>query len=454
MKPQLGRLLVLPYATIGIIAAVLLWTIEHVAMRTLAAAIVLGGTTIGVVVASQVRRGIDRIAQHYQALARAADEQSARADAANRAKDEFLATLSHELRTPLNSILGWSRLLASGKLDSEQTQKAIAAIERAGWTQSRLIEDLLDLSRIVAGRLEISPRPALVQPLVESAVESLRSAADAKHIVVQTTIDPTIGAVSIDPDRIRQVAWNLVSNAIKFTPSGGGVSVRLDRETDAFTLQVEDTGIGFEPSVAAHLFERFRQGDSSSTRQYGGLGLGLGIVRHLVELHGGTVSAASNGPGTGSRFEVRLPLRPASMASRVEPSLSPLQAPTLRGVSVLVVDDDPANLEFVRSTLEQFGALVVTASTASEAEARLRREPPDVVVSDLMMPGKDGWDLIREIRRLDEQSGRRTPAAALTALARAEDRRKALSAGYQMHLAKPIDPSELVSTVERLANVH
>jgi signal transduction histidine kinase/CheY-like chemotaxis protein len=453
MTPQLGRLVVLPYATIGVIAAVLLWTIEHVPSLPLAAAIVLGGMTIGVVVASQVRHGMERFALHYESLVRAADEQSRRADAANRAKDEFLATLSHELRTPLNSILGWSRLLAGGKLEGDQTHKAVAAIERAGWTQSRLIEDLLDISRIVAGRLELSPRPSLVQPLVESAVASLGAAADAKRIRIQTTTDPRIGALSIDPDRVRQIVWNLVSNAIKFTPSGGTVTVRLDSDTAAFRIAVEDTGIGFDPHVAAHLFERFRQGDSSSTRQYGGLGLGLGIVRHLAELHGGTVAASSRGHDQGSRFEVRIPLRPAVTSPHLEPSPPALQPPTLRGVSVLVVDDDPVNLEFVRTTLEQFGAIVVTASTATEAEARLRREPPDVVVSDLVMPGKDGWELIRELRRLDELSGRRTPAAALTGLARADDRRKALNAGFQMHITKPIDPSELVSTVERLAHV-
>lgn len=453
MQPQLGRVIVLPFATIGVMAVVLLWTVEHVP-SLLAASIVVGGIVIGVVVAWQVRRSLEVFAGYYEALVEAADQQSRRADAANRAKDEFLATLSHELRTPLNSVLGWSRLLATGKLDAAQTWKAVQAIERAGWTQSRLIENLLDLSRIVAGNLAIAPRPALVQPLVEAAVESLRPAADAKQIRVTTSLDEHVGPMSLDPDRIRQVVWNLASNAIKFTPAGGSVAVRLESGEHEFTISVDDNGIGFNPQVAAHLFERFRQADSSSTRQFGGLGLGLGIVRHLVELHGGTVLASSAGEQRGSHFEVRLPNRPAVLPTLPPAPAQPQTAVTLRGVSVLVVDDDPANLDFVRETLEQYGAAVVTATTVREAEARFRREPPDVVVSDLVMPGEDGWALIREIRRLDEEAGRRTPVAALTALARSDDRRQALDAGFQMHLAKPVDPFELVATVEHLVHVH
>ena len=450
VRPQLGRLIVTPFATIGVLAAVLMWEIEHVGSISLGVVITAGAVAIGVFVARQLRADIDRVTDYYAALLRTADEQSRQADAASRLKDEFLATLSHELRTPLNSVLGWARLLASGKLDAAQTTRAVQAIERAGWAQSRLIEDLLDVSRIVGGKLQLNTRPTVVHPLVQAAVDSLRHAAEAKRITVVTTLDPTPQPIAADADRLQQVAWNLVSNAIKFTPSGGRVEVRLTSFADEVHLTVSDTGIGFSPDVATHLFERFRQGDSSTTRQHGGLGLGLGIVRHVVELHGGTVTASSAGENRGSTFEVRLPTRTWE-APLVEPMNLAAPAPSLRGVTVLVVDDDVNALEYVRATLEQYGAVVVTASSAREAKARFKREPPDVFVSDLVMPDEDGLQLIRDIRQLDRASGRITPAAALTALARTDDRRRALTAGYQMHVAKPVDPSELVSTVERLA---
>jgi CheY-like chemotaxis protein len=287
--------------------------------------------------------------------------------------------------------------------------------------------------------------------VVESAVESLRPAADAKRIAVRVWLDPGLETIAADPDRLKQVVWNLVSNAIKFTPAGGEIEVRLESTATAIHLTVSDTGIGFEPEVAAHLFERFRQGDSSSTREHGGLGLGLGIVRHVVELHGGSVMAASSGENTGSVFQVRLPLRPWDAPIDEPPQLAPV-APSLRGLSVMVVDADAINLEWLRSSLEQYGAVVVTASSAQEAKDRFRREPPDVLISDLLMPDGDGYQLIRDIRQLDRATGRTTPAAALTALARTDDRRSALTAGYQMHLAKPVDPSELVATIERLAS--
>ena len=245
---------------------------------------------------------------HYRRLLKVADEQSRQAEAANRVKDEFLATLSHELRTPLNSVLGWARLLATGKLDSIQTAGAIQAIERAGWAQSRLIEDLLDLSRIISGKLQIHLAPTALQPLVDAAVDSLRPAAAAKHIVLTVTLDRTLGFLAADPDRVQQIVWNLVSNAIKFTPSGGRVDVRLSATSDEAIISVTDTGIGFNRHLAAHLFERIHQGDSTSTREYRGLGLGLGIVRHLAELHGGTVTASSGGEDAGAQFEVRLPI--------------------------------------------------------------------------------------------------------------------------------------------------
>jgi signal transduction histidine kinase len=252
---------------------------------------------------------------HYRRLLRIAAEQSRRAETALRVKDEFLTTLSHELRTPLNLVLGWARLLASGKLDHVQTARAVDAIERAGWAQSRLIEDLLDLSRIVSGKLQIHPTPTALQPRIEAAVDSLRAAAAAKHIVLAVTLDETLGPIAADPDRVQQIVWNLVSNAIKFTPSGGRVDVRLSTRADEAIISVKDTGIGFDRQVAAHMFERLHQGDGSSTRQYSGLGLGLGIVRHLVELHGGSVTASSLGADAGSRFEVRLPIVAADAAA-------------------------------------------------------------------------------------------------------------------------------------------
>jgi signal transduction histidine kinase/ActR/RegA family two-component response regulator len=449
---QLGRLIALPMITIGALAAILVWELEHVGSIALALLVAGAAVMAALVIARRVRTRVADLAAYYEALLHTADEQSRRAEAANRLKDEFLATLSHELRTPLNSVLGWARLLATGKLDAPQTSKAVQAIERAGWAQSRLVEDLLDISRIVAGRLQIAPRPTLLQPLVEAAVQSLVPAAEAKRINVQTDLDCDIGAIAIDPDRVQQVVWNLLSNAIKFTPSGGHVRVLLARDDRHVRLSVTDTGIGFKSEIAAHLFERFRQADSGPTRQFGGLGLGLGIVRHLVELHGGTVTAESAGEHRGSVFAVCLPIVEASAGSAAGEQTFAPAAPALAGVTVLVVDDDPQALEFARSTLEQYGAAVSLASSMKEARERYTEQPPHVIVSDLRMPDGDGLELIREVRMLDEQRGRRTPAAALTALARSDDRRRALAAGYQLHVVKPIDPFELASAVERLAH--
>ena len=430
------------------LAAVLVWEIEHVGSILLALAIAAGGVALGVVVSRRLRRDIARVADYYSGLLHTADEQSRRADAANRLKDEFLTTLSHELRTPLNSVLGWARLLASGKLDDAQTAHAVQAIERAGWAQSRLIDDLLDLSRIVAGTLELTIRPTAMSHVVQAAVASLRPAAEARRIAVNVSVDPDLQPIAADADRLKQVVWNLLSNAIKFTPVGGAVYVSVGATAGEMRLTVRDTGAGFSPSVAARLFERFRQGDGSTTREHGGLGLGLGIVRHVVELHGGGVTASSGGENLGSTFEVRFPIRPVD-ALASEPAPPALAAPSLRGVTVLIVDDDPEQLAFVRDTLERHGAIVLTTSSPKEAKAQFRRDPPDVFLSDLVLRGSDGLSLIRDIR--DQETGRATPAGALTALARAEDRRLALSAGYQVHVAKPAAPSELVSTVEWLA---
>jgi signal transduction histidine kinase/CheY-like chemotaxis protein len=444
---RLGRIVAVPLVTTSVLAAGLLWELEHVGSVGLAILIAAIGVGIAVAVARRVRRNIDDLSDRYEMLLAAADDASRQAEAASRLKDEFLGTVSHELRTPLNSVLGWTRLLLTGKLGREQTANALAAIERAGWTQSRLIEGLLDLSQIVGGRLHLATRPTSVQPLVEAAVESLMAAASARRLTVSVQLDPSIGPTTADPDRFQQIVWQLVSNAIKFTPMGGRVDVRLAREGDHIRLTVADTGVGFASDVAEHLFERLRQGDSSSTRPYGGLGLGLAIVRHLVELHGGTVRAHSAGPNCGSAFEIRIPIRTPEIARR--PETAATGTPFLRGVSVLVVDDDPADLDFARASLEQFGASVVTARSADQARETFADRSPDVLVCDLLMPGRDGFELIRDIRNTDR--GRDTPACAFTGLARTEDRRRALAAGFQMHLTKPIDPIELAATVERLA---
>ncbi len=449
--PQLGKLVVAPLATIGVLAAVLVWEIEHVGSIAIAAGIAAVAISVAYVVARRVRRKIQELEDHYESLLRTADQESRNADNASRVKDEFLATLSHELRTPLNSVLGWARLLASGKLDNEQSAKAVQAIERAGWAQSRLIEDLLDLSRIVSGQLHIASHPTLIQPLVDTVVQSLHPAAAAKDIKVETRLAASIGAFSADPDRLQQVVWNLLSNAIKFTPPGGKVLVELTPADREVRLAITDNGIGFTADTASHLFERFRQGDSSTTRQFGGLGLGLGIVRHLVEAHGGRVDARSDGLNLGATFEVYLPWRPAE-ARAEEPAQPHQTAPVLRGISVLVVDDDPASLDFTRSSLEHYGAVVTTASSASQAREHFIHTPPDVLLSDLRMPGEDGLELIRTVRALDAARGRTTRAAALTAMARTEDRRQALKAGFQMHVAKPIDAFELAVAVEQLVH--
>jgi signal transduction histidine kinase len=449
MGARLGRLVVLPFVTIGITSALLVWEIEHVGSIALAALLAAVAVGVGVLVARHVRRQIDDLAEHYESLLRTAEDESVRAEEAGRVKDDFLSTLSHELRTPLNSVLGWARLLSGGKLDAAQTARAIQAIERGGWAQSRLIEDLLDVSRLVGGRLQIATRPTLVQPVVSVVLQSLQPAADAKGIVVEADLDPTIGLVTLDPDRLQQITWHLVSNAIKFTPTEGHVQVRVMRQDGQVCITVSDTGVGFPPEMAPYLFERFRQGDSSSTRPYGGVGLGLCIVRHLVEMHGGTVSAESGGPQLGATFSVCLPHRTATdlASAALEPEERP---PLLQGVTVLIVDDDVGALAFARTSLERFGATVQTATSTQDARDQIERSPPDVLLSDLRGLDVDGLELIRDLRALDERHGRRTPAAALTVLTRASDRRDALAAGFQMHVAKPIDALELAVIVEQL----
>jgi PAS domain S-box-containing protein len=383
----------------------------------------------------------------------AAYEQAQRA---SRMKDEFLATLSHELRTPLSAIVGWAHLLGQGELDEAARHRAIEAIRRNATVQTQLISDILDVSRIVAGRMRLEVRPVELTAVVEAALDTVRPAAEAKKIALATRLDPAVSSLSGDGDRLQQVVWNLLSNAVKFTPAGGTVEVRLRPADGHVLLSVQDSGPGIPPDALPHVFERFQQADASSTRRHGGLGLGLAIVRHLVELHGGTVEAA-NAPEGGAVFEVRLPttLRAApAVALEAAPANGgpPQQqaAPGLDGVKVLVVEDHPDARELVFRVLENAGARVTAVATAAEALAAIERERPDVLLSDIEMPGQDGYELMRILRTRPPQLGGDVPAAALTAYAGAENRRAALSAGYQAHLAKPVQPDTLIDIVRRL----
>ena len=388
------------------------------------------------------------------------------AEQANRTKDEFLATLSHELRTPLTSILGWARMLTTTQLDSENTARALESIERNARAQGRLIDDILDVSRIITGKLRLDVRPVDLASVIEGAVESVRPAAEAKRIRLQRVLDTGPQVVSGDPERLQQVVWNLLSNAIKFTPKGGRVQVRLERINSHVEIVVSDTGRGISPDVLPHVFERFLQADSSTTREHSGLGLGLAIVRHLAELHGGTVRAESAGEGQGATFTVDLPLmiaRPPQPAvvrdeERVHPTADTGERlvcpPELEGLHVLFVDDEEDARALLTTILESCGARVTAVGSAREALDELGREKFDVLLSDIGMPGEDGYWLIKRVRKLPPERGGRTPAAALTAYARAKDRLRVLRSGYQMHVPKPVEPAELVAVVANLAGRH
>ncbi|HTL31347.1 MAG TPA: CHASE domain-containing protein [Tepidisphaeraceae bacterium] len=388
-------------------------------------------------------------------------ERTEAAERANRLKDEFLATLSHELRTPINAVLGWAQLLRTSSMQGAELQRGLDTIERNAHTQAQLIEDLLDVSRIISGKLRLDVRPIDLAPVVANAVDALRPAADAKEIRLDQIVDPSAGPVSGDPDRLQQVIWNLLSNAIKFTPRGGKVHVRVQRSGSQAQIIVSDTGKGIDPSFLPYVFDRFRQADSTTTRKHGGLGIGLAIVRHLIELHGGTVRAESNGENQGATFTVELPItivqsperngngEPHGAATLSEEMLQ--SPPSLMGVKVLVVDDDPDARALICALLEKCHADITCVATASEAMDELLKSRPAVIVSDIGMPDEDGYALIRRIRALPPEKGGRTPAAALTAFARNEDRTAALVAGYQTHLAKPVNPAELIAVVANLA---
>ncbi|BAY14642.1 PAS/PAC sensor hybrid histidine kinase [Anabaenopsis circularis NIES-21] len=407
-------------------------------------------------------------------------EQTARqeAEAANRMKDEFLAVLSHELRTPLTSMLGWSKILRSKKLDDKATAKALEAIERNATSQVQLIEDILDVSRIIRGQLKLNLCAVNLSAVMEAALEAVRPLAEAKHIQINTILDSSIGSVCGDPVRLQQVVWNLLTNAIKFTPKDGNVTVHLelmqhrDQEpggefpseeivissglspirffTSSYAqIQVIDTGIGIEPDFLPKVFERFRQADSTTTRSHNGLGLGLAIVRHLVELHNGIILADSAGKGQGATFTLRLPLMPSnSLDGKAENSPSCTAATTpLAGLKVLVVDDETDSRNFLAFMFEEYGANATAVASVDTALAIIEQTKPDILVSDISISGQDSYNLIQTIRALAPENGGSIPAIALTAFSREEDRLKILAAGFQHYLTKPIDPENLINAV-------
>jgi PAS domain S-box-containing protein len=381
-----------------------------------------------------------------------------RAEEANRLKDEFLATMSHELRTPLTSMLGWVQMLRSGIVPEDKRPRALETIERNARAQAQLIEDLLDVSRILTGKMRLDVVTLELVDVVNAALESVRPAAEAKELRIQPVLDTDLGPFLGDPHRLQQVVWNLLSNAVKFTPKGGRIHVHLRRERSAAVLTVQDTGQGIPPEFLPHVFERFRQAEATTTRRHGGLGLGLSIVRHLVEMHGGTVEAYSEGEGKGAIFTVKLPM--SSLRTEAPPlsaSPEPVSLPTfecppgLQGLRVLVVDDEEDVRELMLAMLERCQVRVRLVGSAREALEVLQRERFDVLVSDIGMPEEDGYSLIRKVRQLPGEQNGRIPALAMTAYARMEDRTRALLAGYQMHLPKPIVPAELLITLTSLA---
>jgi signal transduction histidine kinase/CheY-like chemotaxis protein len=418
-------------------------------------------------IAVQAAIAIDN-ARLYEDARRSADERARLLDAERAArveierislvKDEFLATLSHELRTPLNAVLGWSGVLLSRVHGDSEVKRGLETIARNARAQAQLIDDLLDMNRIVSGKIRLDVQRIELATIVEAALDSVRPSAEAKSITVRRTIDPTTGLVFGDPNRLQQVVWNLLTNAVKFTPRGGKIDVIVQRVDSHVEIDVHDSGMGISPEFLPHMFERFRQADSSTTRKYGGLGLGLSIVKQLVELHGGSVVAESPGEGQGATFTVRLPLRAvrdaASSGEHPTTGRSAFgNAPEvlLTGLKVLVVDDEPDARDLVKAVLADAGAEVFLAASAVEGFALVTWHRPDVIVSDIGMPGGDGYQFIRDVRNLGSASGGKTPAIALTAFARSEDRTRAMLAGYQVHVSKPIEARELVATIRSLA---
>jgi len=399
-----------------------------------------------------------RVARERERLVEA--ERAARADIArvSRLKDEFLATLSHELRTPLTAVLGWSKVLLRKHDDAENLVRGLEAIARNANAQARLIEDLLDMNRIISGKVRLEVQPTDLAAVIDAAVDAVRPSAEAKEIRLIKVLDPLAGPVSGDPNRLQQVIWNLLANAVKFTPRGGKIEVLLQRVDSHLETTVRDTGIGIDAQFLPQVFDRFRQADASTTRSHGGLGLGLSIVKQLVELHGGSVQAMSEGLGQGASFVVSLPLTALHHRAEHENPTAPgaltpgpAMELNLEGVTILVVDDEPDARALIEQLLRECGAQVHSAASADEALARLEALRPDLLLSDIGMPDCDGYQFIQRVRQLPAEHGGKTPAIALTAFARSEDRTRAMLAGYQVHISKPVEPHELLATVASLA---
>jgi signal transduction histidine kinase len=403
----------------------------------------------------------ERTRERDEALERLAalleSERAARRDAeiANRAKDEFLATVSHELRTPLNAILGWAGI-ARRHSSSPEAERALSTIERNARSQMRIIEDVLDVGRMVQGKLRLEIADTLVADAIEGALLAVRPEAASKGVALDVTLGHTLGTIAADPERLQQIVWNVLSNAIKFTPRGGHIEVGAVRTEAGVSIRVRDDGQGIQREFLPHIFEPFKQADSSTARRHGGLGLGLAIVHQLVQAHGGAVDVESEGEGKGSTFTILMPDRTYDAAgerssTRIE--AAPTPAGALRGVRLLVVDDDEDSRDLLACLLEDFGATVASASSAKEAMRLLRESPPDVLLSDIGMPDVDGYAFIRQVRGMPSDRGGKTPAIALTAYARTSDGERALAAGFQAHVTKPLDPDKLTAVIASLARV-
>jgi len=384
-------------------------------------------------------------------------ERAARSEAerANRLKDDFVATMSHELRTPLNAILGWAQILMMQRPDPDTLARGLGVIERNTRLQAELISDLLDVSRIISGKLRLEIQLVDLATTIEQALDTVRPTADEARVALVAEIEPGIGPIAGDAARLQQVVWNLLSNAVKFTPAEGRIHVRVARERGAALIEVADTGIGIRADFLPHLFDRFRQGDPSTTRRFGGLGLGLAIVKQLVEMHGGTVEARSEGEGKGARFSVRLPLD-AQLTAVHQPPPAPVAVPAelrLDGLRVLVVEDEPDARDLVQRVLSERGCHVTVVDSAEAALEQIADDPPQILISDIGLPEQDGYTLMERVRRSEQADVRALPGIALTAFARAEDRARALRAGFQAHIAKPVDPSDLIATVASFAQI-